>query len=636
MAGEDIEMRSSKKMRGWLLGAGFGSAVLVAAVAQGVTGDLWVHPRGETFDADVHYRGPDGALYYHAENDITGSLGEILVDGVGGREVSVELGDDLFKAASEHGGSLEPVLLYDSNGDGIMDHTLRGRMEGRRAVIDSPDLETVDFRRRAWQFGIRIDKNDGAETPFRYLASADSRDADIRYEGIAELPEVGASAFQPGLVIFRHDAGKPFDFARFVEDPTLYAEDFTQLTREEDDDDWTADGPDGHLITHLDREDLLLVRTEGNFTLDVEWGDVSAEEFLADYLDVPQRDDGCYSTLDSQLEQPDVTPVVVPNRLFYCPSLDVALFDAPPGYQIGLSAMAETEVYEFTEASTTIPDNMRLYVRQVYPRQPLTRGTGSVTRNITGGFGAAGSDLVDALRRTTTGTMDQDIHSGMRGYRASPVTAIPRAIGNLFRARPGRAFGELLTGLQSGIRAAADITSAVNNAVINPVVQATVGTFRSPEAADTGVTYFGALPIALVRNLPGSERMIDAISPIALWQHNRAFVPVDYTRTDTQLNIDRIMTTIDLVIIGAIRNHNDDSSSGGRQGDDGGGNGGGGNGGGGGGGGGGGPKAFNGPCRPSSGNAFGHFKRLLTGGPGDKFTMHPSFGLGDLPCKPHP
>ena len=95
--------------------------------------------------------------------------------------------------------------------------------------------------------------------------------------------------------------------------------------------------------------------------------------------------------------------------------------------------------------------------------------------------------------------------------------------------------------MSSGVQVAADAVSAVNNAVTNPVVQGTVG-FASPAAADETSHWVGALTQAWSKNLPGSERTFDAFSPLALWRHDRAFAPTAYTRTDTQLNIDRVIS----------------------------------------------------------------------------------------------
>jgi hypothetical protein len=106
----------------------------------------------------------------------------------------------------------------------------------------------------------------------------------------------------------------------------------------------------------------------------------------------------------------------------------------------------------------------------------------------------------------------------------------------------------------------------VDNAVLNPILQLTVGTVATPEAADTGGEWIGALTQAAVKNLPFGERSMNALSPVSLWRHNRAFQPADYTRTDTQLNIDRVMTVANLVTISAIRKHNDDSHSSGGDG----------------------------------------------------------------------
>jgi hypothetical protein len=353
--------------------------------------------------------------------------------------------------------------------------------------------------------------------------------------------------------------GAPFDFAEFAENPARYIEDFEALTRQKDADDWTADGPDGRLVTHFDREDLFIVRTRGDFTLDVEWGDMPIVSFLEEYLHVRPNPDGCYSTLHAGLTNDDGSPAVSPHRVLYCPEESVALFDAPDGYQIGLSALREAEVHERTDVGTSIADNVRLYVREIYPRSPSRRATGSVTGNIRAGFTDARKDLKDALHHAITGTREANIHTGRKGYRASPLSAVPRALLSLVRLKPAGAIPELVTGIESAVKAGADVVSAVDNAVLNPILQLTVGTVATPEAADTGGEWIGAFTQSAVKNLPFGERSMDALSPVSLWRHNRAFQPADYTRTDTQLNIDRVMTVANLVTISAIRKHNDDS-----------------------------------------------------------------------------
>jgi hypothetical protein len=91
------------------------------------------------------------------------------------------------------------------------------------------------------------------------------------------------------------------------------------------------------------------------------------------------------------------------------------------------------------------------------------------------------------------------------------------------------------------VQVAADAMSATQNAVVNPLLQTTFG-LASVSAADDAGHVTGAVGQAWARNLPGSERSMDALNPLSLWFHNRAFHPTDYTRTDTQLNIDRLIS----------------------------------------------------------------------------------------------
>jgi hypothetical protein len=89
--------------------------------------------------------------------------------------------------------------------------------------------------------------------------------------------------------------------------------------------------------------------------------------------------------------------------------------------------------------------------------------------------------------------------------------------------------------------------------------------------------------------------MMGAWGPMSFVRHDNAYTPSAHTRTDTELNIDRLVSVLDAVAIGAVINHNNNRSSGRSGGDNGGGGndtpggtGGGGGGGGGGGAGGGG------------------------------------------------
>jgi uncharacterized membrane protein YgcG len=577
--------------------------------------DLWIHPRGEVYDAARHYRDAKGELYYEAENDLEYTLGDVSINPGRILQVRVDLGPDVFEVIERSKGSLLPVILYDRDGDGSVDRTIRGRVEGREALFDAPELERLDLRRIYWQLGVRYVAGDDGDPSLdgRYLASIDSPRARVAYRNIDELPAVGAG---PGLVIMKHVEGTPFDFAEFVQHPARYVEDFLPLTRHDDEDDWTVDDRDGRLVTHFDREDLFIVRAVGGLELDVEWGDMPLVAFLEDYLDVPPDAESCYSSLATRLVNHDGSPVTSPQRVFYCPGDQVAFFEAPDGYQIGLSAKRGSELVERTEAGTSVGDNIRLYMRQVNPRSPSVRSTGTVSGNIRAGLRDAGADVKDVLDHTVTGSYSEDIHTGRSGYRASPVTAVPRALWSLVRLRPGDALGEIATGAGSAVDATADVVSAVNNVLVNPVLQIAVGHVASPRSADRVGEFLGALSMAAARNLPGGERSMDALSPLSAWRHNRAFEPTRYTRTDTQLNIDRAMTLIDLAAIDAIERHNDDSSSSsnGNSGDESGGSHGGGGSGSGGGGGG-------NPSTPPKVNGLG--KRTCAS-PAGKGILHPS------------
>jgi hypothetical protein len=158
-----------------------------------------------------------------------------------------------------------------------------------------------------------------------------------------------------------------------------------------------------------------------------------------------------------------------------------------------------------------------------------------------------------------TGTYPRNIHTGQETYRPSPLTAAPLFVWHLFHLEPSRGLAALFAGPASGMQVAADVISATSNAVLNPVVQATVGSVSAP-AADTTGDLFGAVLQALAKNLPFAERSTDAFNPLTFVRHDRAFQPATYTRTDTQLNIDRSAAIIDVHLISSYRDRRDDDS----------------------------------------------------------------------------
>ncbi len=556
------------KAGGRLRIAGLSLLFAFVAVVSGGHGaesrDLWVHPRGDAYDAKRHYRDASGELYYKAENDLLEALGDVAVERVDRPLISVQLGPELWDVAEDVRGTLLPIFLWDSDGDDIVDRSVRGSVDGEHGVFDSPALDGVDLRTMRWQLGIRYIAGFGGDRSLdgRYLASVDSRNARVAYRRISEFADVAAAPGGGALIILKHREGKPFDLADFVDHPVRYIEDFDALTPAEDADDWTVNGDatDGKLVTHFEEENLFIVRTQEGFSLDLEWGDLPILSFLKDHLKISQDIDGCYSSLHTQLVNDDGSPTVIPHRLLYCPQDSIALFDAPPGYQLGLSAKRNEALVEHTNAGTSIPDNARLYIREIYPRHPSARATGSVTGNIEAGFVDARADLKDVFRHGFSGTGQTNIHTGRRGHRASPVTALPRALFNLALFRPGQAVDELVNGVESAVQVGADVMSAVGNGVVNPIIQVTVGNAASPQTANKTGDWFGAFLLAVAKNVPGGERANSGINPMSTWRHNRAFGPMRFTRTDTQLNIDRFMTIFDFSVLSAISRHNSNSS----------------------------------------------------------------------------
>jgi hypothetical protein len=541
-----------------------GLALIAAGESRGPLEDLWIHPRGDAYDPQQHYQDLAGELYYHAENDIAQGLGAIVVEGGSEPLVRAELGADLWEFVERNSGFLRPVLHFDSDGDGRVDRTVYGRIEARGAWFDAAQLAEVDWRHGRWQLGVVYKSGTGGVPKLdgRYLASVDSQSAKVEFPRVEELAQVGTGP-RDGLVIFKHRAEAPIDLADFAGDPGRYLEDFDELTRAKDADDWTVKGTKGRLRTHFDREDLLLVRTTGEVTLSVEWGDMPLVTFLEERLGVRPDADGCYSTLESALVGDDGQHAPLPHRLLYCPEDSLLLFDAPDGYQIYLSAHFGSEAVERTEAGTSILDNVRLYAHQIYRRSPQARATGSVSGNVRVGFADAGHDVADMGRHLVSGSWRRNVHTGQMERRTSALAAVPLFLWNLARLKPLAATGELIEGVQSGVQVAADGVSAVNNAVVNPLLQSTVGFAASPGAADSAGHWLGAFTQAAAQNFPASERSVGALNPLSLWFHNRAFWPVDYTRTDTQLNIDRVFALANIYGLYAILPGGGGSGSGG-------------------------------------------------------------------------
>jgi hypothetical protein len=186
-----------------------------------------------------------------------------------------------------------------------------------------------------------------------------------------------------------------------------------------------------------------------------------------------------------------------------------------------------------------------------------------VSGNVAASFADSGQDVLDMGRHLVTGTERTNRHTGQQEKRTSLLMAVPMFVVGLARLDPVQGGSDLFEGIGSGVQIAADATSAVNNAVINPLLQVTVGVAASPEAADTAGHVTGAVTQAWAQNLPGSERTADALNPASLYYHDRAFKPTAYTRTDTQLNIDRVVSIANIIGLWAIAaNANDGGSDG--------------------------------------------------------------------------
>ncbi len=536
-------------------------------VAAAAARDLWIHPRGEAYDPERHYRAADGELYYVAENDLLGFGPVRLIEGQD-PALRVALGADLRSLAAASDARLQPVLLWDTDADARVDRSAFGRMDGNDIVFDGPELAGVDFRSARWQLGVRYAALAGglAQLDGRYLASVEGSQAEIvaMPAPAPVLPDVAARPPQPvpGLVILKYREGEPFDFAEFTKSPDRYAESFDALTREADADDWTVVDGRGKLVTHYEEQDMFLVRTTGGLGLAVAVGDLEIEQFMGETLAVERNGEGCYSSLDSRLTNDDGSYAKVPTRILWCPEQAVALLETPDGYELDVSALQGADVYESTAIGNSIGDNLRLYGKQINPRSASRRSTGTLGGNLRAGFADASADVEDAAAHLVTGRRERHLHTGQVEYRPSPVTALPIAVWKLGTLHPVDAASALWTGAESAVAASADVFSALNNAAVTPAFQLTLG-LASLAAADVATDTVGTAGQMVVKNLPFGERSNGVIDLRGAWYHNRAFEPERYTRTDTELNVDRAMTILNLSAINAIYLHNDDSGAGG-------------------------------------------------------------------------
>ena len=74
-------------------------------------------------------------------------------------------------------------MLYDSNGDGRVDRTLRGAITDQTAVFAGARVGDVDWRARHWQMGIRYEAGAKglATDDRRYLASVEGESARVHF-----------------------------------------------------------------------------------------------------------------------------------------------------------------------------------------------------------------------------------------------------------------------------------------------------------------------------------------------------------------------------------------------------------------------------------------------------------------------
>ncbi len=111
---------------------------------------------------------------------VTG-LGKIFADFEERNALRFEVGQDLL-ALDGAPGTLTPVLRIDTSGDGEIDTRLFGRVYGNQAIIEADDQTETALATTRWQIGLL---HDG-----KYVASADSSEAQLEGDLVAEAPEI--------------------------------------------------------------------------------------------------------------------------------------------------------------------------------------------------------------------------------------------------------------------------------------------------------------------------------------------------------------------------------------------------------------------------------------------------------------
>ena len=201
-----------------------GFALVASGKGAAMLRDLWIHPRGAVYDPALHYKAPDGELFFHAENDLGKGLEAIVIHAGSDPRVSAELGADLWSFLEKHGGSpraggalrLErrrPRGPHAARRDREPDRRLR-EPAGRADRLAEPPLADGDPLPGR---GERVALPTTAATWPRSTA----RSARVRFPRVDDLPrrERGAGSADAGLVIFEHREGQPFDLVQMARQP---------------------------------------------------------------------------------------------------------------------------------------------------------------------------------------------------------------------------------------------------------------------------------------------------------------------------------------------------------------------------------------------------------------------------------
>ena len=245
------------------------------------------------------------------------------------------------------------------------------------------------------------------------------------------------------------------------------------------------------------------MRTRGDATLGVVWGDMPLEQYLRERLARHAR----RRTAASAAWRASCRATTARTRpcrtaSSYCPQASMARLRRASGLpdralgHAGRDSRSRSR-RRAPRSSTTCASTAGRSTRAARTRAAPARLAG----NLRASFADSGQDVLDMGRHLVTGTTRENIHTGQLEKRTSLLAAVPMLVVGVARLEPLQGGKDFIEGIQSGVQVAADAVSATNNAVINPLLQVTVGV-ASPEAADDAGHFTGAVTQAWAQESP--------------------------------------------------------------------------------------------------------------------------------------